>query len=697
MKHIKNRDQFLIKNKLIVKTNEEASFQNDTKWDDTGVGKLFNSFFRLVKFAYKKSTMPIKALEKELNKSIIDSMPEDIKEIGPLKSMYSMVYRTANNILNREPNKDEVDNTIETLNENNVSLDDTLIDAKIKLEKVSEMFDKVSLDDLHGNTDDVDSEADVENEPKEEPKEVEDGEYIYKPDTTITYLNKDNMKKVAVVRDQTGASDESVLIMPSAFVLKSSIIDRGDGNPSKEFVSLEKNAIKNLFSIDIEKELLVENESMSILAKERAKNLKNSLISISKRISNKSIRNRLSTIINNIKSNMNNLTKDVIDRINKDFEEVKANAKSVYNISDSYSYIIEKTTYTLTEDVKDAMASVFTGDEIKKYEKESLISNADNKNMEKSYAEKLKEANFNPLNIVKIFNKARDKYTITRDHYEKNVIDRRKNRYESTKDDRYRNRKLFNQWNDGVLSLIGDEKYKKYFSTKQGKAVSEFIIDMLDDDKAFSSGHQSALIKKLFGIDVKIKNEFGTSSDSGSGSGIDSYGDGDKKSDIDKSISFKRVRGHDIKSGNAFKIVCNIKNKNTLGDSNILLKSDVSKDGLSTLYCYATKGVNNKIHYKVSDDNFIENYVKGYKKVYDGDAKMNIAGDFYLNDEKISEIVEGGNYKIMSHGLRNNNTLKFEMDILVKSIDLLYKDDKTISITSDGNVGYKDVIKNIKK
>lgn len=82
----------------------------------------------------------------------------------------------------------------------------------------------------------------------------------------------------------------------------------------------------------------------------------------------------------------------------------------------------------------------------------------------------------------------------------------------------YRNRKIFNIWEDAVLGIMSERKFQPIFSkdTKirvgdkmypgKGVALRQFMTDMLDGEKLYKKGAQKQFLDKYFGDVEGVKN-----------------------------------------------------------------------------------------------------------------------------------------------------------------------------------------------
>lgn len=161
----------------------------------------------------------------------------------------------------------------------------------------------------------------------------------------------------------------------------------------------------------------------------------------------------------------------------------------------------------------------------------------------------------------------------------------------------YRNKKVFNKFESAILDIIGDSKYKDFFSdevkvtttnrdgkteteTKKvkgsGKILLKFINDLLDGNKLYKGGAQSKFFQEYFGFKVDPK-ELGGLPEPGSGTetGSDSGTGTDEKvsvtfKDIDK-IDLTEIKTFylfkDGKSGNTMAMFI-VTNGYSLGDGN---------------------------------------------------------------------------------------------------------------------------------
>ena len=165
----------------------------------------------------------------------------------------------------------------------------------------------------------------------------------------------------------------------------------------------------------------------------------------------------------------------------------------------------------------------------------------------------------------------------------------------------YRNKKVFNKFEEAILSIIEDKEFRDFFSenveitdkdgkkTKtekpgDGKILLKFMNDLLDGNKLYKSGAQSKFFQEYFGFKIDEK-EFGGSR------GKD--GDDNKKTEDNESkkinVSFKETNKIDLKTNKSFYL---FKDKNVTK----MLFIVANDESLKTSYGYT--------YFKISESSY---------------------------------------------------------------------------------------------
>lgn len=184
----------------------------------------------------------------------------------------------------------------------------------------------------------------------------------------------------------------------------------------------------------------------------------------------------------------------------------------------------------------------FISDEAKK---ESTVNTEVSPEMDKEVEKQVKSAAIDPLEIVRVFNRANKLMVVNympANRSEGKVSRRTANDYETldggapsldNSNGPFRNKILWSKWNDGVLQLI--KKYKEILDTttiitydngkqekkKANAPIVKFMNDMLNDSKATGGkeAHQTEFIESYFGIKKRETDAY-----SKGGYGYNGYG-----------------------------------------------------------------------------------------------------------------------------------------------------------------------------
>ncbi len=234
---------------------------------------------------------------------------------------------------------------------------------------------------------------------------------------------------------------------------------------------------------------------------------------------NKSILYIYDSMENN-KNESRNINKDIVSKI-----EVEKN-NSEYNIDTTSNKIMKDGEQLNINDISSSETETETTNNSEITEQVKKLSKIDSEIREYS-----KDISIDLIEVVRIFARANKKMvvnnipsvrtngkiTVSRsNNYEK--LDGGSVSIDSSGGGPYRNKKLFNIWNDGVLKIMS--KYKDVLKNasiydesgnkiKPKYPISKFMADALDDSKLFSSlagksssgnGYQSKYLDQYFGI-----------------------------------------------------------------------------------------------------------------------------------------------------------------------------------------------------
>jgi hypothetical protein len=396
--------------------------------------------------------------------------------------------------------------------------------------------------------------------------------------------------------------------------------------------------------------------------------------------------------------------------LNTEFTQKTTESKRVFSYSDFMSINEKKTQQEISEEIKNYYDENVSYDKWK-VTKEEVKSVDDQIRNSKPSAVSYDRI----IRIVKLFNKAHKIHTtnlIPSGRKSGKVSNRVFREYEfvggdgsggkqvadggvEPGDGPYRNKKVFNKFEEAILSIIEDRELRDFFSenvtiidkdkdgkkieTKapgDGKILMKFITDLLDGNKLYKSGAQSKFFQEYFGFKIDEK-EFGGSR------GKD--GDDNKKTeDKDKleSLSFKRVGEIDniTNSVNAISMTDKFIYFVIIGsdDNNVYIKytSDFSKID-TNIKNKVDKGDINNISREKSDifyasikkDDFPISQTKVSIKVVNAVDVVNDQQSFSVTNNSIKDI-------------KSVYTLKGEKDIF--KIKKIFPSEKTnIDVTKD--------------
>jgi len=309
--------------------------------------------------------------------------------------------------------------------------------------------------------------------------------------------------------------------------------------------------------------------------------------------------------------------------------------------------------------------------------KTTNIENTDvDPKLDSEVEKKSKNASIDPLEIVRVFNRANKIMVVNympSNRSEGKVSKRVANDYEtldggapklSNDNGPYRNKKLWNVWNDGVLSLMNDKKYKEVLNTtttiryENGKPIEvkanapilKFMAEMLNDSRATGGkeAHQLEFLEKYFGISKEDTNAYSKGG----------YGYNNTKGDI-----FNNDKEQQTSSNSTTASFTDIKKDGSKVTKIVLSKMRDTKSGygfsfqgtisgikayegkVATLYCVGIKTFNkDRILFKMSINNdwFVQSYNKRikYTPEREEDRKNNIV--YLMMSQYNDDIVENG-------------------------------------------------------
>jgi hypothetical protein len=173
----------------------------------------------------------------------------------------------------------------------------------------------------------------------------------------------------------------------------------------------------------------------------------------------------------------------------------------------------------------------------------------------------------------------------------------------------YRNKKVFNKFEEAILSIIEDKEFRDFFSEDvtitnkdgkktekpgDGKILLKFMNDLLDGNKLYKSGAQSKFFQEYFGFNVK-ETDFGRPKNDNNKDNKDEK----KNQDNLESLKFKKISEEiEAKAGRVYAL----------------------DRGKHFLYLLILEISNDKVYFKYSEDfTKIDQYIKN--KVEKGDIR----------------------------------------------------------------------------
>lgn len=294
----------------------------------------------------------------------------------------------------------------------------------------------------------------------------------------------------------------------------------------------------------------------------------------------------------------------------------------------------------IRQKIDEKMDSIFSQDEV--YKKEMTVSENEMKDIQnkmKTKTENQKDV-VDPIAILRIFNRAYNSFSITKEEYNDlsnkyrpRVASQKKAQYEIIENSA-RDKKLFREWNDGVLSML--QQYGEYLN----KTTKKFIITMLDDNHLFGNkGAQAKLLSEYFEIPLedsksKLKD-------------IDRPAEHKVRMTEDNIIEFKSVKDIEMNTDKirripfVLEVLINGRREKLTAYP---LNANKSKSGISSL----------KVKYTIGEDfGFLRNYMEGIDK----DFNTKTLTDIGMVDNNDTPIFVG-NFLSDNGVLQKNNEYK---------------------------------------
>lgn len=306
------------------------------------------------------------------------------------------------------------------------------------------------------------------------------------------------------------------------------------------------------------------------------------------------------------------------------------------------------------------------------------------------------------------------------------------NSMSATADGPYRNKKIFNIWENAVLDIMSERKYQPIFSSdtkikvgdkmydKVGVALRQFMTDMLDGETLYKGsrstnpeGSQKAFLAKYFGDIEDFKNV--------------------KKSDLSETDPETGKSDMDVNSENSKKIPTpsySFISYNNAKNANLIKNEDykgvmfqfrgVNADGKdSTIYGYVQEQIGNEVYIVYSRTfwyflQYLKDQVKGVPEVVAGKegAILNkVKGDKLifatrLETKNFSNIFLGKKIQINSVKVEKGETKQGEKSLQLDVKDTFFlgklsednkieiskfNDASKLKLSIDGSGGFKDI------
>lgn len=319
---------------------------------------------------------------------------------------------------------------------------------------------------------------------------------------------------------------------------------------------------------------------------------------------------------------------------------------------------------SLMKNIKEKVDGVFTNDAI--YKEKMQISDSELKEVHETLKSKKEDQKnvVDPITILRIFNRAYNSFSITKEEYNNlssrysaKVASKKKATYELI-GDTARDKKLFQEWNDGILALL------QQYGDLLNKPTKKFIIEMLDDNNLFGNrGGQAKLLSKYFDVpldDAKSQIKNGMK---------ETPGEHKVRSTEDNDIKFSTVTNIEMNTDKIRRIPFIMEVLLKTGESEMMtiypLKANKNKSNVSNM----------KVKYTIGDDyGFIKNYMKGINVNLND---KNLKDDLGMNDKDETPVYLGA---LLSDNGFIEKSNKYKLTEISKLIDDEGIDDKTIEV-----------------
>ena len=319
---------------------------------------------------------------------------------------------------------------------------------------------------------------------------------------------------------------------------------------------------------------------------------------------------------------------------------------------------------SLMKNIKEKVDGVFTNDAI--YKEKMQISDSELKEVHETLKSKKEDQKnvVDPITILRIFNRAYNSFSITKEEYNNlssrysaKVASKKKATYELI-GDTARDKKLFQEWNDGILALL------QQYGDLLNKPTKKFIIEMLDDNNLFGNrGGQAKLLSKYFDVpldDAKSQIKNGMK---------ETPGEHKVRSTEDNDIKFSTVTNIEMNTDKIRRIPFIMEVLLKTGESEMMtiypLKANKNKSNVSNM----------KVKYTIGDDyGFIKNYMKGINVNLND---KNLKDDLGMNDKDETPVYLGA---LLSDNGFIEKSNKYKLTEISKLIDDEGIDNKTIEV-----------------
>lgn len=691
MKYIRNRNQFKTSHKLFEQSGSEKIY--DGSWEDTFVGRFFSFLGRKITHKMKKGGLNklLKQLENEFEKITFVSEIENESQPAQFYRVYQNIvmiksYIKNSNNFNTTELKEMVESAIE---EHEKSSENEKLPSKVKKAHTEVKDGMEELLNFINNNQESLNEGLILEFLTDQGK---DKGYLYPGEILAESWMKPikgdvKLSKLKLTGNQKGYKE-----------YKNEIRDRFKelSRNLREVIPYTKEEIKPDFIKLINLLSEASFDDFSSFANDFDKNINplveiliskhnNYLKDLSKKDSKKDKKDKL---IKDIKNDPDKVllkwvnkkgivvvgwteNKDILNIINDNNEidisswnDVKENENSkvkVINGGDISFFQLDntikrgdfiqigdvtikssKTSSKLRDNINKKVDEIFPNDQ--DYKNFMQISDSELEEVHQKLLSKKEDQKnvVDPITILKIFNRAYNSFSITKEEYDsfsekysKKVAGRKKSRFEVI-GDTARDKKLFQEWNDGVLSLL------QQYGDLLNKPTKQFIIEMLDDNKLFGNrGGQSKLLSKYFNVPLddatkkvnKIK---------------DSPGEHRVRVTEDNSIKFQSVKNIEMNTDKIRRIP--------------FIMEVVLDDGTRTmitiypLSASKSKDISNiKVKFVIGKDyGFIKNYMKGINVNLN---EENLKDELKMNSDDTTPVHIG---KILSDNgfIEKNNSYK---------------------------------------